>query len=505
MAKSRKGAVTNQRAASAPAQKTTSKKSSVSGTQRANSRTSRSSKGATKSRSGLSQQASLLLVNMIPRSLSNETEQDSEPHIAVNPTNLLEIVGTAFTPDPAGGPFAPIFVSNDGGNTWTLRSTVQSSVITGDISVAYAGANLYTGILRRPGNLVLGIMRTNNALGTTPMTMLSSRSNVDQPFITAGRINGNDSVYVGSNDFAAPGSKTATIDHSQNATAVTPTFRKVRIEARNTGSAGQDGPQVRPVAHADGTVYAIFYGWRSFTAGNQVTADVVVVRDDRGGAGSSPFKALIDSGDGLAGQRVAQSVTFVWDQLLGNQRTGGAVSIAVDPRDSAQVYIAWADKQATTGYTLHVRRSTDRGQTWTAQDLRTVAQATNPALAINSAGTLAFLYQKVIVVAGKERWVTQVDRTSDGINWNSLILADVPADAPAPVFQPYIGDYVHMVAVDRTFLGIFSANNTPDPTHFPNGVVYQRNHNFSTRRLFRLDGVTTVRASIDPFFFRLAE
>ena len=47
---------------------------------------------------------SVQVVNMIPRSLSDEVEQDSEPSITVNPANPQEIVGTAFTPDPFGGP-----------------------------------------------------------------------------------------------------------------------------------------------------------------------------------------------------------------------------------------------------------------------------------------------------------------------------------------------------------------------------------------------------------------
>jgi len=50
------------------------------------------------------------VVNMIPKSLSGETQQDSEPNIAVNPENPLQIVGTAFTPDPLNGPRAPIYV-----------------------------------------------------------------------------------------------------------------------------------------------------------------------------------------------------------------------------------------------------------------------------------------------------------------------------------------------------------------------------------------------------------
>src|SRR5262249_34699522 len=56
-----------------------------------------------KRRGAVAQPTAVLIVNMIPKSLSNETQQDSEPHLTVNPANPNQIVGTAFTPDPNGG------------------------------------------------------------------------------------------------------------------------------------------------------------------------------------------------------------------------------------------------------------------------------------------------------------------------------------------------------------------------------------------------------------------
>src|SRR5215207_9808303 len=110
------------------------------------------------------------VVNMVPKSLSNESEQDSEPHIAVNPTNPQQIAASAFTPDPMGGPNAPIYVSTNGGLTWTLNPIVPSGAgqffPTGDITTAAPGTTdddddddhdddsrgrLYAGILRTPG------------------------------------------------------------------------------------------------------------------------------------------------------------------------------------------------------------------------------------------------------------------------------------------------------------------------------------------------------------------
>src|SRR5215208_6914050 len=79
------------------------------------------------------------VVNMVPKSNSDEVFQDSEPHIAVNPTNPQQIAASAFTPDPLRGPNAPIYVSTNGGLTWRLNSIVPSAVITGDITTAAPG------------------------------------------------------------------------------------------------------------------------------------------------------------------------------------------------------------------------------------------------------------------------------------------------------------------------------------------------------------------------------
>lgn len=448
------------------------------------------------------------VVNMIPRYLSWETNQDSEPNLAVNPANPLQIAGSAFTPDPFGGPNAPIFVSNDGGNTWLLNSIVpsQGGSMTGDITVRFARTtnNLYAGILRRPGFLRLNILRTNNFLGAATMTVLVDREEVDQPYVQATTVGADDWVYVGDNDFAAPGGRTATIDQSFDANALAPTFTSVRIETRATPR--QDGPPIRVALHADRTVYAAFYGWRAFS-GTAATTDVVVVRDDSGGTGANPFTALLDS-DGLAGMRVVQKRVVPWANFsqadFGQERfVGSNLSIAVDPNNSANVYVAWAD-QEHDAYTLHVRRSVDRGVTWSNSDLRTVANATNPALAINSDGMVGFLYQQVTEIRDRQRWVTHIELTEDGFaTRQDFILANVPAMSPPPQFIPYIGDYVHLMTVGAMFAGIFSANNTPDLANFPQGVTYQRNADFATQTLLDANN-RPVPVSIDPFFFHVA-
>jgi hypothetical protein len=437
---------------------------------------------------------------MTPFLQSGESWQDSEPFLAVHPTNRDIMAASAFTPNPFGpaSGTAPVFVSTNGGKNWTLNNIVPSESMTSDITLAFdrGSGDLYAGILRRPGGLLLNTLVTTNPVAPTTMRVLASRADVDQPFTHVSTAGVNDRIYVGNNDFgAAP--RTATVDVSTDGGK---TWRAARIETRNT--AGQNGPSVRPTAARDGTVYAAYFGWRSFD-GSIATSDVVVVRDDSGAVGPNPFRDLTDAADGLAGRRVVQGVSIPWENapILGQERIGSTLSIAVDPNNSAIVYVAWCDRVGTGDiYTAHVRRSTDRGATWSG-DLRSVTNATNVALAVADNGTAGFLYQQVVETSTGARWITRLEQTRDAFtSLQDSVLATVPANAPALQFLPYLGDYAFVLAVGGEFRGVFSASNTPDNANFPRGVTYQRRADFGARTLQDAGG-NPVAVSIDPFYF----
>ena len=459
------------------------------------------------------------VINMIPKALSAETGQDSEPMLTVNPDNPKHMVGSAFTNDPMGGTLAPIYVSKDGGKSWNLNSIVPADgPMTSDMSVSFSGSGskLYASILVR-GTLTTSNLRTDDFAAHDEMTNLSTNQQSDQPFVqtatvSSGADDGQERVYVGNNDLGvAP--QTATLDVFLNAgSGQPPVGKRIRLETRTADPV--DGPQVRPTIHADGTVYAVYYGWRSGSGDLQANtyrvtaADVVVVRDDNWGKGNTPFQDLTDPGDNKAGIRVVSGISYAFNKsgkdVNGQQRLGGNLSIAVDPRPqmSSTVYIAWNDEPTEGEFTIHVRRSTDRGVSWSS-DLLTVTKGTNPALAINKDGEVGLLYQQLSGDGTARRWSTHFRRSADGTNWSEVVLADTPANTPKKTFEPYIGDYTYLIGVGAEFCGVFSANNTPNEANFPSGVTYQRNHDFTTKTLFDLDGSTEVQPSIDPFFFRI--
>jgi BNR/Asp-box repeat protein len=446
---------------------------------------------------------SIKVVDLIPASLSGETNQDSEPFLAIQSANPLVMVASAFTPNPFSSTGnAPVYVSQDGGKTWVLNAITPVQRMTCDITHAMAtGENhprgdLHAGTLACASGIMLDESESNDVSLSDTMNVQSTRGNVDQPFVRALGVSNGDRIYVGVNDFNQPNGHTATVDVSVDGGA---TYKSIPIEARKT--MGQDGPSVRPAVANDGTVYAAFFGWRKFD-GKTAVSDVVVVRDDAAATGPNPFQALKDPSDKLPGVLVVKKVSIPWSNApaLGQERIGSTLSIAVDPNNSSNVYVGWAD-QGSKGdiYTLHVRRSTDRGVTWSKTDLpsTTIHNATNIALAIANSGVVGLLYQQL----SNGRWMTHLVQSHDGFtSAQDVVLATVPANEPAEQFLPYLGDYDYLLSVGNEFRGVFCANNTPDFANFPQGVTYQRAADFNAKMLNDGSG-NPVAISIDPFYF----
>jgi hypothetical protein len=466
---------------------------------------------------------SVLVVNMIPQALSGERNSDSEPFIAVNPVNPTQIAASAFTPDPIpNGSTAPIYISSDGGQTWTLHSVLPiAELIPSDITLRFAPgtSRLYAAIL--DGGLTLKVLRSADPDLLMPMSVIKDGPGADQPYIHAATVGsgpsaGEDRIYVGRGHATdAPGQGFIAVDVSLDASTPSPVFVSAYPEARGlSDGVTSDGWQVRSASHADGKVYVVFYSWRG-TSGGKWLAWVVVCRDDDWGVSASPapFTDLKDPSDGKPGRYVtSMPVTYSDGAEMGQERLGGELAIAVDPRDSSIVYVAWADQQGTGPYTLHIRGSSNAGQDWSG-DLRTIPNAQNPALAVNSRGKIAFLYQQLTDTPAGQRWETHLQRSVDTVGWQDTVLATMPADAPAgdSLIGTYLGDYLSLMAVGKDFYGVFSMSNLPDfgnyLDNFPQDVVYQRNKDFDSQphALLDLDGTTPVPSSIDPFFVKVIE
>ena len=461
----------------------------------------------------------VLLVNMIARDQSDEQGQDSEPFLAVNNDDESLMIGAAFR-----GKYQPtgavplVLLSSDGGLTWKLRSLLPAQQI-GAHTYCFSGKgkSFYGSVMTiGAAEQTVSVFHADDPATDQPLTnisTLSSASQGDAPFIQARafgpaptsegepdtRI---DKIFVGQNYFGFSGPQKARTASIRVSVDDGKTFRLLGLEARDTGEAGQDGPAVRPAIAIDGTVYVAFLHWSS-KEGSRFRGDVVVTRDDQAAAGDNPFRALVDS-DGLPGRTVTRGSLFS-SEKLGKQRIVSPLSLAVDPHQSAIVYVAWGDYDASKkNHVLHLKRSTDKGQNW-SDDLLPILSATNPALAVSDEGVVGFLYQRLTARTAKrsEQWETHFRSSKDGgANWTDIPLAIFPtAIEPKSESDPYLGYRSHLLAIKSRFYGIFSAPNTPNQTYFPQGVSFQRN--YDSGHLLSNDG-REVSTSIDPFFFRIA-
>src|SRR5262249_16279011 len=164
------------------------------------------------------------------------------------------------------------------------------------------------------------------------------------------------------------------------------------------------------------------------------------------------------------------------NSTVGNQRVCGSLSIAVDPQDNQKVWLAWAEGTSGSNYTLHVRNSSNGGANW-GPDLLTGSPAVKAALAITTPNKGGFLYQKHLnpgtCTGGSPCWETHLQTTTHGTSWTDMILANTPDNLTHSI-NNIIGDYEYLAAVGKNFFGVFSANNLPQLSNFPQGVTYQR-------------------------------
>src|SRR6266478_2689302 len=109
------------------------------------------------------------VVDLIPSSLSGETNQDSEPFLAIQTANPQVMVASAFTLNPVSNTVnAPVYVSQDGGNTWVLNAITPVQRITCDITHAMAAGenhprgDLHAGTLACSTAITLNESETND-------------------------------------------------------------------------------------------------------------------------------------------------------------------------------------------------------------------------------------------------------------------------------------------------------------------------------------------------------
>jgi len=325
---------------------------------------------------------------------------------------------------------------------------------------------------------------------------------LDQPWVQAANVAGQNRVYVGFNDLGAPNANTAYVAVSN--TGGTSFQAAVALD---NAAVGQDNPAVR-VAVQGNEVYAAFERRTAAPGATTVAGDIVVARDDNGGikstANPNPFQAL------GAGGVVADSGTLARPSfLLGQERLGSDLSIAIDPTDKTgmSVYLAYGKIVGGQAESF-LEKSADGGATWKAFGPGPILNAGLPAIAVAADGSVGLLYTELVKTSMDTEFLKL---SSTGVGGPPVDLAIWPQNTPAMTFTPYIGDYQQLVAVGNNFYGAFSASDDPSLANWANpalNVIFQRQVLGTLGTPGAMLGNGTGGAgpavSIDPYYFTTA-
>jgi streptogramin lyase len=457
------------------------------------------------------------IIDIIPNIASAESEQNSEPSLAVDPFDPGQMIAGAF------GSGTPYFKTVNSGTTWSRYGNLD----TDDKSLAWkqdGSAALTATLVELTSSPTTTEIRTYSGtsagsnFGSPIQTFNPSPSrDLDQPWMRTGPSN---HVYVTYNDLTAS-PKTASVLVSTDGGSHYTSFTLDRVGGSAPSGFAQDAPTVRSAANGN-TVYAVFTRWNTVVEndsdGARLGSQVVIVRSDDGGADG--FTAF-GTGDGV--QVATTTCAFPPDTsspttpqtplTLGQERIGGDAAIAVDPHNAMHVVVAYGNAPGADHsgeLQLVVTESTDGGMNWT-QKFSTPAIAGGiksalPALSILQNGTIGLLYASYDPASDKfsQHLLTT---TNDFATTIDTTLATESNVTPVSQFDPYLGDFYDMTSVGDTFYGIFSASNADNGTDaLFSTISFQRNFTgtpgTASFHLTDANG-STVPFSIDPFLLSL--
>jgi hypothetical protein len=437
-----------------------------------------------------------VVISNTDKNLKNTNRaSNSEPSIAVNPTNPQEIDVLAFT---AGwGTEAPIWHSTNGGNIWSLDLTIPDPTglsATGCpcdqtpdygrnnrlsatfLDVDHLGIDAYTGTTTDPTSAVAWKWWVENH--EAQPTDQVGQGETDQPWLLVNhdpKMKSQDNVYVAYDNFdGAPDMRIAVAPGSDP-----PDFT---IDNLAGFSQGEINPGQRlAVDRTSGAIYTLFQQCpTTVTNCNDIAANPKTIhwflnRSTDGGHTWS----LNGSSTGIqvaSGQSTQPQPKFG----TANALLGGVDHVAVDPNNS-DVYVVFGNRDAKTANNrMSIVRLTSDGKgglkIGTPHFVTGQVQAALPSMAIakNTKGTIGILY---VVFNGLDKKTgfptyTAILAISDdhGLTFASNMLEKFlsPAKDDGDQRQRVLGDYEQLKALGKTFYGVFPGNGVPFGRPFSN-------------------------------------
>jgi hypothetical protein len=399
------------------------------------------------------------IVNIATDETDPRNLDDSEPSIAVNPLNPLEIAVVSFS--ERWPQMAPVWKSDDGGYTW--RKVFQIPPPRGGAAGPDDQAISFNG----EGYLFVA---EQDATATVRNVIFRQTDGPDDP-LTAGQIYGYDQPQL-------------SIDKNPNSGCygqlyspwLSFSFNPEKSMVSSSGDGGAAMLSIRLAATAafpnrttrtavapDGLAYAIYKTREGTVAGGFENAHFRVHRSDDCGAA---WDYLGPDGVSVHGDERAQTFfTTTW----GNSARGKVARarssdawIAVDPSDG-DVYAAYVHRDDSGFGQIYVARSTDFGATWASTRVTDgTHHSAYPEIAVADNGAIGVLYVDYDDSGVRNIYRHHFARSfDDGATWTDQVLS---SSDPTPIRNArngfLWGDYNGLTAFENTFYGVFTADST---------------------------------------------
>lgn len=399
---------------------------------------------------------------------------DTEPSIAVDPSNPLRIAVVSFS-EPWGALGAPVWMSADGGLTWTKIRVIPQP------PTGLSGPGDQKAVFDSTGRILIVEMdmaandfvyRQTGAPGT-PLTAGTTFGD-DQPHlevdITAASPCFN-RIYAPFLNFSGA---------LQRSNVMRSADFGVTVPVSVAGSPAFNNRTTRIAVAPNGRPYIVYKTREGSAGANFENAHFRVMRSDDCGV---TWNGLGPTGVSVHG---AATVQTWFTTSFGNPAKGKVARarssdawIAVDPGDG-DVYVAFVNRDVSGFGQIFAARSTDQGATWT---FNRVTDGTHhsafPEIAVTANGSVGVLYidfdDSGPSTIFRHRFARSFD---DGVTWTDKNLQSMNPTPFANAGNGFLwGDYEGLTASGNTFYGVFTGESigrtTPqlDPIFFTESGV----------------------------------
>lgn len=434
----------------------------------------------------------------------------SEPSIAVDPRDPRHIAVTSFydfwfDSPGAAGRRASLFVSRDGGRSWSRRDTIPPGPGVVSLNATFGPCDQtvdYGNHHQLAGTFLICTPQTTYVItgSTTDPTRPSAwqwcadgspscpaqpgpNSDMDQPQLLVNRDPqhpNRDNTYVAyDNFFGLPGGQFASESHVAVAGGMPLRFSGDVIAGLAQPLATNPGLRLGKDPR-NGTMYVLYE--RSATTGARPQKIVTYMLNRSRDGGRTWSLNGFSNGIPIATALSEQAPYYKFCRA--NALLGGVDALNVDPRNG-DVYVAYGnDQNRGFGNQIFLKRvvtgTSGAVTVGPASQVTAAREAALPSVAVTTTGKVGVLYDTCegATAGGLPRFTARLARSSNaGRSFTTAVLSRfLSSQQPDPkdLRQRVLGDYQQLKAVGGTFYGVFSGNrasfggtvSTTDPVFF---------------------------------------